>query len=196
MRVVNENLNTIQEYDLLYGYLKNGICVKEDATPPDWVNKKAWSKDDFEDVQIYIMYPWAKSNENINEIKNIFINNLSKECSEAIVTGIDYNGQHYSMTIEDQLNMIERCSRFSAGQDTVPYHADGEACREYDATEFLALAAKATRHKEYHLTYFNALKKYILSMNNISDVVSCYYGMEIPDEYQTDELRKIMADEN
>lgn len=193
MKIIDENYKEIKNYDLRYGYLKNSLCIKEDAIPPDGRDKLCWDPSDYEEVQIYTPYPWARGKINIENLKEIFISNLSEECNRKIVTGIDFNGSHYSMNLEDQFNMMERRSQIASGKTSVSYHADGEDCREYQADEFLSLALSATNHKEYNLTYFNALKGYIKSMDSIDDVVSCYYGMEIPEEYQTDELKKMLA---
>ena len=45
----------------------------------------------------------------------------------------------------------------------------------------------------YHTTYFNSLKMYILSLDNIEDVGAVFYGMEIPVEYQSDVLKYLLA---
>jgi hypothetical protein len=54
MRIVNERLETITEYDLNKGILTQGIAIKEDATPIDNIIKFAWYDDDYEEVMIYI----------------------------------------------------------------------------------------------------------------------------------------------
>ena len=54
MRVVNQALKTITEYDLNKGYLVPATAVKEDATPIDNVTKFAWADADYEEVQMYV----------------------------------------------------------------------------------------------------------------------------------------------
>lgn len=54
MRVINENHETITDYDLSAGYLTNAIVIKEDALPIDNVTKFAWADDDYEEVQMYV----------------------------------------------------------------------------------------------------------------------------------------------
>jgi hypothetical protein len=54
MRIVNQALETITEYDLNKGYFVPATAIKEDATPIDNVTKFAWADDDYEDVQMYV----------------------------------------------------------------------------------------------------------------------------------------------
>ena len=55
MRIVNENLETIQEteVDLTKGRLVEGQAIREDASPIDNIKKFAWSDEDYENVMIY-----------------------------------------------------------------------------------------------------------------------------------------------
>ena len=55
MRVINENYETITEYDLSAGYLTNATVIKENAFPIDNVTKFAWADDDYEEVQMYVL---------------------------------------------------------------------------------------------------------------------------------------------
>ena len=57
MRIVNENLETIDEseIDLKKGYLAEGQAIREDAEPIDNITKFAWDDDDYEDVMVYVL---------------------------------------------------------------------------------------------------------------------------------------------
>lgn len=55
MRIVNENLETIDEVDLSKGRLVEGVAIREDAEPIDNITKFAWSDADYERVQIYMV---------------------------------------------------------------------------------------------------------------------------------------------
>lgn len=87
MRVVNQDLQTIADYDLRKGRLVQAKAVRDDATPIDNVTKWAWAEDDYEDVMMYVETP-----EEIEE----YVSPEAKEL-EAIKTelkglkdGIDY----------------------------------------------------------------------------------------------------------
>lgn len=57
MRIVNEKYETINEteVDLTKGYLQSATVIKEDAEPVDDVVKFAWTDDDYEEVQMYVL---------------------------------------------------------------------------------------------------------------------------------------------
>jgi len=55
------------------------------------------------------------------------------------------------------------------------------------------IVATATAFKIYHTTYYNALKGYINALDNLEDIAAVEYGMEIPEEYQSDVLKALQA---
>lgn len=123
---------------------------------------------------------------------------MSAACNAAITGGVDVElsdgvTYHYSLTLEDQLNMMNLQAMVASGSESVPYHADGEECRYYSAAEFSAIAEAATAWKLYHESYFNSLRSYIRSMTTVEEIEAATYGMEIPAEYQTDVLRDMIG---
>ena len=46
---------------------------------------------------------------------------------------------------------------------------------------------------EYQTTYFNSLKMYINGMTDKDDVLNVKYGVEIPEGYQSDVLKLLLA---
>jgi hypothetical protein len=73
-------------------------------------------------------------------------------------------------------------------QDLIPYHADGEESTFYTAEEINQVIAAATSFKNYNLSYYNALKAYINSLDTIEAIAAITYGTPIPDEYKSDVL--------
>ena len=57
MRTVNQQGETITDYDLSKGVLTPAKVIREDATPIDNVIKWAWAEDDYEDVMMYVETP-------------------------------------------------------------------------------------------------------------------------------------------
>jgi hypothetical protein len=100
---------------------------------------------------------------------------INAACNAAIVAGFDYNGKHYALTEEDQINIISLLMLAQAGQD-VPYHADGEECGVYSAQEFMAVAQTGTAFKLHHTTYCNLLKLQVRAMTDIDAVMAVRYG--------------------
>lgn len=53
MRIIDENGNTITEYDLTKGELRRATIIRPEASPIDNETKHAWADEDYEDVLIY-----------------------------------------------------------------------------------------------------------------------------------------------
>lgn len=111
-------------------------------------------------------------------------NEINNMCNNAIKSGIDYNGEHYDLTDEDQINMLAWTTIAQSGS-SVPYHSSGNPCREYSSEEFLGLVQAATQFKTYHLTYCNLLKQQIANMTDIEEIKSVTYGVtQLNETYQ------------
>lgn len=131
-------------------------------------------------------------------VRENIITQMSTACSTAITSGVDVtlsDGQiyHFSLGLEDQLNLLSLQGMLAAGAEAVPYHADGEECRYYSAADFNAIAETATFWKLYQESYFNSLRGYIRAMETMAELLVVSYGMAIPTEYQTDVLKQLMA---
>lgn len=130
----------------------------------------------------------------IEYVRSAKIAEMTTTCNKVIENGIDVflsdgNSYHFSLTTQDQLNLITLQSMIAAGETSIPYHADGELCRYYSVEDITAVMEAATAYKTYHVTYFNSLKMYINSMSNIADISAVQYGVDVPDEYQSDILK-------
>lgn len=135
--------------------------------------------------------------DNISDIKDAKIEEMSNTCSNVITNGFDVklsDGEvhHYSLTTQDQLNLITLSTMAAAGENDIPYHADGELCKYYSAEDIGIITYAATSHKTYHVTYFNSLKAYIASLENIADILNITYGVDIPADYQSDILKQLI----
>ena len=100
---------------------------------------------------------------------------MSLNCNKTITNGFDItlsdgNSYHFSLTTQDQLNLITLATMVESGETQIPYHADGEPCKFYSATDISAIIAKATEFKTYHISYYNSLKTYINSMETIDEI--------------------------
>lgn len=140
----------------------------------------------------------AEAAEQLDFVRQRKIEQMSQLCNDAIVSGVDVelsdgNTHHFSLTLEDQMNLLSLQSMIFAGADAIPYHADGEECQYYSADDFTVIAAAATNWKLYQESYFNSLRAYIQSMETMPELLAVEYGMEVPLEYQTDVLRQIMS---
>jgi hypothetical protein len=131
-------------------------------------------------------------------IKEKKIEQMSSECNSIITNGFDIKlsdkkTYHYTMTLEDQMNISSLEMQVKAGATQVPYHASGELCRMYSSDDILAIVEKGMTFKTYHVTYFNSLKNYINSLESKEAVRDITYGTSIPNEYKSDVLRLLEA---
>ena len=129
-------------------------------------------------------------------IKTAKILQMRNECNKAIVNGFDANlgngeAHHFSMTIQDQLNLIVAFRQVSEGETEIVYHADNEPCRFYSPVEIITIFDQFNAHKTYHLAYFNSLKAYINSLKDIEQISDIDYGYEIPEDYKSEVLKTL-----
>lgn len=134
----------------------------------------------------------------LEDVKAKKIADMSEACRNAIIAGFDAllsdgNSHHFSLTIEDQLNINSLFGLLASGMTQVPYHADGEVCEYFSAEDFGIIVQTATAHKTYHESYFNSLKSYINSKRTAATVEAIFYGMEIPAQYQSDVLKALQG---
>lgn len=124
------------------------------------------------------------------------LNEMSYTCRKTIEAGFDLELRgtlkHFSLDTQDQLNLIT-LSTMAQTQTLIPYHADSEACIFYTQEEINEIVETATAFKIYHTTYYNALKAYINALNTVEEISAIEYGVEIPEEYQTDVLKALQS---
>ena len=134
----------------------------------------------------------------IDYVKTAKIDEMNHLCNKVIENGVDVllsDGKvyHFSLTTQDQLNLITLQSMIAAGETSIPYHADGELCRYYSIEDIRKVMDTATAYTTFHVTYFNSLKVFINSLDDIAAISAVQYGMDIPIEYQSDILQALYA---
>ena len=113
---------------------------------------------------------------------------LSEECEKVIVAGVDIGDAHYSLTIEDQANILAWMAVAQTGK-AVPYHQDGQPCRIYSSEEFMEVANAAVAFKTAQTTYCNLLMRQVEAMTDADEVEAVKYGItqlegEYAEQYQ------------
>lgn len=119
---------------------------------------------------------------------------VSASCEQIIYSGInvtldDGTVEHFALTEHDQLNLFGKQAQLAAGADKLEYHADGQPCRYYSATDMQAIIQSAMFHVSYHTTYCNALNMWIAGCQAAEDVHEIFYGADVPEEYQSEVLK-------
>lgn len=172
------------EYDTLFEAIETGKEIEITDEEPD-IQEELPQIDPDEEVTI----------EYVKAVKSA---EMSATCNKIITNGFDAilsdeENHHFSLKIQDQLNLITLSSMVAAGETVIPYHADGELCKGYSVEDITTIINTATSFKTYHVTYFNSLKVYIDSMNDINEVNNVVYGIDIPEEYQSDVLKQLLS---
>ena len=131
----------------------------------------------------------------IEELKENKKQEINQACSSLIYSGYDYNGEHYDLSDEDQINMLAWSSVAQQGSP-VPYHSSGNPCRIYTSEEFLGLVAAITSFKTYNLTYCNLLKQQVDEMTNSEEVKAVTYGTTKLNEKYQEIMNTILGGQN
>lgn len=123
------------------------------------------------------------------------LSEISNACNSAIITGVDVNindqSIHFNLSLEDQANISNLFRVVELGGTEFPYQADGGVCSVYTAAQIATIYTTAQSHITYHLTYHNALKQYVQSLEDISTVQAIQYGMVLPEPYLTEMTEKL-----
>lgn len=158
----------------------------------DWIGNADWVIPDDSDLaeKIKGLYPnfdfVLDDNGNISDVVGISepVENvipikkkeLSEACEKAIIAGVDVGDAHYSLTIEDQANILALTPLAQAG-NSVFYHSDGSMCREYSSDEFNEIVTAATVFKTLQTTYCNLLMRQVETMTDADEVRAVEYGV-------------------
>lgn len=182
MAIIKE-INEEDYLNLLSALQTNEVIIKDNNNP---------------EPLIPIVQPEEIDITGIELIKSAKIKELSQICNQTIESGVDVgmlDGQthHFSLTTQDQLNLISLQAMIDQGMEQIPYHADGELCKFYTPVEIKMIISEATKWKTYHTTYYNALKNYVNSLDDPYVIANITYGIELPEEYQSDVLKALNA---
>lgn len=100
---------------------------------------------------------------------------LSAKCEKTILYGVDVGDAHYSLTLEDQANILALTPLAQAG-NSVFYHSDSNMCREYSSDEFNKIVNAVTAHKTLQTTYCNLLMRQVEEMSDVEEIKAVEYG--------------------
>lgn len=122
----------------------------------------------------------------IDQIRSMKIANMSAICNQLITRGVDFNNEHYSLTSDDQINLMKLESIATLSPSTqIFYHPDGGLCRAYSTEEILQLANLATMWIVYHTTYFNFTKAQLSQETDVEKIINFQYGDTLNDTFNT-----------
>lgn len=114
---------------------------------------------------------------------------LSDTCEETIYAGTDVklkdgNSYRFSYTLKDQANISEMFNACLAGATGYVYHYDDGSCRTFEAADILTIYYTLSLFKTGQTTYFNQLKQYISTLDDLDEINSIIYGQPLTEPYQ------------
>lgn len=151
------------------------------------------NSDDTNEEYILKLIVFISEEISLTNAKTQKTNELSEACEQTIINGVQIGDKHYSMALTDQLNLESlKNTIIMEGATAVPYHSDGENCSLHSSTDFLRIYNVCAAHKISQTTYFNQLKQYVESLNDVNSINAITYGQELTGEY-LDNYNVIMA---
>ena len=128
-------------------------------------------------------------------IKDLKLQEIRRACSLAIQRGFELviNSQKriFPLEITDQLNIARLYQEAMNGETFLPYHFQDGLCELFTKSDIALLYKQMSEHINYHTIYYNALKGYVKSLPD-TEISSIFYGIDIPEFYQTDALKAVM----
>lgn len=123
----------------------------------------------------------------LEEAKLSKISELRTICHQMIETGVDIEigdtTQHFSYTTEDQNNIKDAFDLAYQTGLSIPYHADGLSCVLYTPAEITMIFIMNKTNLTHHTTYFNQMKMYVESLDDINTIQLIQYGDPLPGVY-------------
>ncbi len=136
----------------------------------------------------------------LDELKEAKVSEMHAVQQSVIQSGIDVTmtdgtTEHFTLTDQDQTSLMGLQTQVAQGAANIPWHTSdqGEHCKYYSHAEMALIVAAAMQYVTYHVTYYRDLRIYIRSMTQAEDVDAACYGMVIPEEYQSEPLKDMLA---
>ena len=111
------------------------------------------------------------------------------------VTLTDGTVEHFTLTDHDQTSLMGLQSQVAQGAEQIPWHTSDETehCKFYINADMALITEAAMAYVTWHVTYFRDLRIYIRSLTTKDEVNAVVYGMDIPEEYQSEPLKAMIA---
>ena len=141
----------------------------------------------------YTFYARTRYVPTLEEVKNHKKEEISAACESIIFAGIDVKigeeYEHFSLKMKDQVNLFGKQYQIASGATSVEYHQDGHPCKYYSVEDMMKIITAAMEWVSYHTTYCNALNMWIAGAETKEEVEAIYYGVDVPEEYQSEVLK-------
>ena len=136
----------------------------------------------------------------LDEIKEAKVTEMNTAQQTLIAQGVDVtltdgNTEHFTLTEHDQTSLVGLQTQVASGEENIPWHTsdEDEHCKFYSNADMTKITETAMSYVTWHITYFRDLRIYIRSLENKEDVEQVTYGMDIPETYQSEPLKAMLA---
>lgn len=136
----------------------------------------------------------------LEEVKESKVGKMNETHQKVIAAGVDVTltdgtTEHFALEEHDQTSLVGLQSQVAAGEENIPWHTSNEEehCKFYSNKDMKKITATAMAYVTWHVTYFRDLRIYIRSLKSKEDVEKVTYGMDIPEAYQSEPLKAMMA---
>lgn len=136
----------------------------------------------------------------LDEVKEAKVAEMNKAQQDTIQSGVDVtltdgSTEHFTLTEHDQTSLVGLQTQVASGEENIPWHTSDETkhCKFYSNVDMAKITATAMAFVTWHVTYFRDLRIYIRSLENKEEVEQVAYGMYIPEAYQSEPLKAMLA---
>ena len=136
----------------------------------------------------------------LDEVKEAKVAEMNKAQQDAIQNGVDVtlsdgSTEHFSLTERDQTSLVGLQAQVAIGAENIPWHTsdEDEHCKFYSNADMAKITSSALSYVTWHVTYFRDLRIYIRSLESKEEVEQVTYGMNIPEAYQSEPLKAMLA---
>lgn len=156
-----------------------------------------WTIEDYEDRYEIIESGTVPTEDSmIDTVRDNKLSSVSATCEQLIYDGIDVTlssgEKHFSLQIADQSNIDGIFNAVTLGATAYPYHADGELCTMFSASDIVSLYVAYKSFVTQQTTYCNALRQWIMREEDKDKLAAIEYGASLPDDLNT-EMNTILA---
>ena len=146
-----------------------------------------WTIEDYEDRYEIIESGTVPTEDSmIDTVREQKLASVSATCEQLIYDGIDVTlssgEKHFSLQIADQSNIDGIFNAVTLGATAYPYHADGELCSMFSATDIVTLYMNYKSFVTTQTTYCNALRQWIMREEDKDKLAAIEYGSSLPDD--------------
>jgi hypothetical protein len=109
----------------------------------------------------------------LEDIKQLRINKLKEECSNAIYDGFDFNGAHFGFNVHDQSNFTQQLLLIVAGNTTpIQWKTKNVGVINLTVQEFQAVIGEATNHKMTEQAKYWTIEQLVVASQTKEEVTA------------------------